>query len=63
MMLWLQRFNARLRQERGVLWAGRFLTIAVIPIYFPALVGVLRNRRVTLETTRRENRVAGNTTS
>jgi cellulose synthase (UDP-forming) len=51
MMLWLQRFNVRPRQERGLLWAGRFLTIAVIPIYFLALVGVLRNRRVTFKTT------------
>ena len=49
--LWLQRFNVRPKEECGLLWAGRFLTIAVIPIYFLALVGVLRNKRVTFKTT------------
>jgi cellulose synthase/poly-beta-1,6-N-acetylglucosamine synthase-like glycosyltransferase len=49
--LWLQRFNVRPTEESGPLWAGRFLTIAVIPIYFLALVGVLRNKRVTFKTT------------
>jgi cellulose synthase (UDP-forming) len=51
MQLWLQRFNVRPLEERGLLWAGRFLTIAVIPVYFLALVGVLRNKRVTFKTT------------
>jgi cellulose synthase (UDP-forming) len=51
MLLWLQRFNVRPKEERGMLWAARLLTIAVIPIYFLALVGVLANRRVTFKTT------------
>jgi cellulose synthase (UDP-forming) len=49
--LWLQQFNIRPREERGFYWAGRMLTISVIPIYFLALVGVLRNKRVTFKTT------------
>jgi cellulose synthase (UDP-forming) len=51
MLFWLQRFNVRPVLERGLLWAGRLLTVTVIPIYFLALVGVLRNRRVTFKTT------------
>lgn len=49
--LWLQRYNVRPKAERGLFWAGRFLTIAAIPIYFIALVGVVRNKRVTFKTT------------
>jgi hypothetical protein len=55
MQFWLQRFNIRPKLERGFLWAGRLLTITVIPIYFLALVGVLRNRRVTFKTTPKGN--------
>ena len=50
-ILWLQRFNVRPAQERGMLWAGRLVTIAAIPIYFLAFVGVLRKKRVTFKTT------------
>jgi len=50
-LFWLQRFNVRPAAERGFCWAGRLLTIAVIPIYFLALVGVLCNKRVTFKTT------------
>ncbi len=38
MIYWLQRFNIRPKLERGFLWAGRLLTITVIPIYLLALV-------------------------
>jgi cellulose synthase (UDP-forming) len=55
MQFWLQRFNIRPQVERGLFWAGRLLTITVIPIYFLALVGVLRNRRVTFKTTPKGN--------
>lgn len=51
MLLWLQRFNVRPERERGLMWAGRLLTIAAIPIYFMALIGVLHNKRVTWKTT------------
>jgi cellulose synthase/poly-beta-1,6-N-acetylglucosamine synthase-like glycosyltransferase len=50
-ILWLQRFNVRPAQERGMLWAGRLVTIAAIPIYFLAFIGVLRKKRVTFKTT------------
>jgi cellulose synthase (UDP-forming) len=51
MLRWLQRFNVRPRQERGMMLVGRVLTIATIPIYFLALVGVLSGRRVSWKTT------------
>jgi cellulose synthase (UDP-forming) len=51
MMRWLQRFNVRPYEERGTYLAGRLVTIACIPIYFIAFVGVLRNKRVTFKTT------------
>ena len=51
MLRWLQRFNVRPRQERGMMLVGRMLTIATIPIYFLALVGVLSGKRVTWKTT------------
>jgi hypothetical protein len=50
-IFWLQRFNVRPAQERGMLWAGRLVTIAAIPIYFLAFIGVLRGKRVTFKTT------------
>lgn len=48
---WLQRLNVRPTVERGMLWAGRLVTIASIPIYLLAFVGVVRNKRVTFKTT------------
>ncbi len=50
-LLWLQRFNVRPEEERGMMWPGRLVTIAAIPIYFMAFVGVLRGKRVTFKTT------------
>jgi cellulose synthase (UDP-forming) len=51
MIIVLQRFNVRPRQEGGILWAGRIVTIAAIPVYLLALVGVIRNKRMTFKTT------------
>ena len=51
MLLWLQRFNVRPREERGLMWVGRILTIAAIPVYFLALAGVLSRRPATWKTT------------
>ena len=51
MLLWLQRFNVRPREERGIMWGGRILAIAATPIYFLALAGVLSGRRATWKTT------------
>jgi cellulose synthase/poly-beta-1,6-N-acetylglucosamine synthase-like glycosyltransferase len=51
MLLWLQRLNVRPDEERGLMWSGRLLSIAAIPIYFLAFVDVIRNKRVIWKTT------------
>lgn len=50
-MVWSQRFNARPDVERGMLWAGRFITIAALPIYLMAFIGVVRGKRMTFKVT------------
>ena len=47
----LQRLTVRPREERGFYWAGSMASIAVLPIYFLAFVGVIRNKRVSFKTT------------
>lgn len=49
--LWLQRFNVRPKEERGPLLAGKVIGTMVLPIYFLALVGVLRGKRLTFKVT------------
>jgi cellulose synthase (UDP-forming) len=51
MIIGLQRFNVRPRQEGGPLWAGRLVQVAAIPVYFLALLGVIRNKRMAFKTT------------
>jgi hypothetical protein len=51
LVLWLQRYNVRPREERGMYWEGRLVTIAATPVYLLAFLGVLRNKRVTFKTT------------
>lgn len=48
---WLQRYNVRPERERGLLLAGKILSIAAWPIYFLALVGVLRGKRISFKVT------------
>jgi hypothetical protein len=55
MVLWLQRYSVRPKVERGMLWTGRLLTIAVLPIYLLAFIGVVRSKRVTFKTTPKGN--------
>jgi cellulose synthase/poly-beta-1,6-N-acetylglucosamine synthase-like glycosyltransferase len=44
---WLQRFNVNPKNESGLLWRGRLLSLAAWPVYFMAFVGVIRNKRLT----------------
>jgi len=48
--LWLQRFNIR-KQERGFLWAGRLLSLAVWPIFFLALCRVIAQKKLVYSVT------------
>lgn len=47
----LQRLTVRPRLERGVYWSGNLVSIAVLPIYFLAFIGVIRGKRVSFKTT------------
>lgn len=49
--LWLQKFFVDPKNERGLLLAGRVVSVAVWPIYFLALVGVLRGKRLVFKVT------------
>lgn len=49
--LWLQRFNVLPEEEKGLLMAGNIICIATWPVFFLALIGVLRKRRLTYKVT------------
>jgi cellulose synthase (UDP-forming) len=51
MARWLQRFNPAPTRDRGLLLAGRYLSIVTWPIYFLAFVGVFRQRRMSFKVT------------
>lgn len=44
--LWHHRFNINPKKEKGLLAAGKIATLAVQPVYFVALIGALRNKKV-----------------
>lgn len=49
--LWLQRYNVRPKTERGMLWAGRLVSVAAWPVFFMAFVGALRGKRMKYKVT------------
>jgi len=51
MARWIQRFNVRPRIERGFYWAGMIVSIAAWPIFFLALVGAIRGKKLTYKVT------------
>lgn len=51
MELWLQKYNIRPKQERGFLWSGRLVNIAVWPIFFMATIAAIRGKRLTYKVT------------
>jgi len=51
MALWLQRFNIIPEKERGLLLTSRVMSLASWPIFFLALVGVIRGKRLTYKVT------------
>lgn len=48
---WLQRFNVRPKEERGLLLPGKVVSVAAWPIYFMALVGIVRGKRISFKVT------------
>lgn len=51
MSMSMQQFFVRKREERGILYSGAILSAAAWPIYFIALIGVLRNKHLTYKVT------------
>jgi cellulose synthase (UDP-forming) len=51
MALWLQRYNVRPDEEKGWLWAGKVVGIAVWPIFLVAFFEVLSNKRLGYKVT------------
>jgi cellulose synthase/poly-beta-1,6-N-acetylglucosamine synthase-like glycosyltransferase len=50
---WLQRFNVDPEAERGFLVHGMLVSIAVIPIYLLAMIGVVRRKRLRFKVTQK----------
>jgi cellulose synthase (UDP-forming) len=51
MMLWLQQFNIRPKLERGLLLTSIVLDLAAWPVFFMALMGVIRGKRLVYKVT------------
>ncbi len=49
--VWLNRFSVRPEVEGGLRWAGGLISVAAWPIYFAALVKVLRQESLTFQVT------------
>lgn len=49
--LWYHKFNILHKKERGILLAGKIISLAVQPIYFLAFVGAVRNKKITFRVT------------
>jgi cellulose synthase (UDP-forming) len=57
--LWMQRFNVRPREERGLLLAGSVVNIAAWPIFLLALFGAVRGKRLTYKVTPKGHNTVG----
>lgn len=51
MNLWIQQFHIQPEKERGLLFASRLVHIAAWPIFFLALVGVVRRSKLSYKVT------------
>jgi hypothetical protein len=51
MILFLQRFNIRPKEEKGLVLAGGLVTIAALPTFFLAFVSVLLRKHLTYKVT------------
>jgi cellulose synthase/poly-beta-1,6-N-acetylglucosamine synthase-like glycosyltransferase len=56
--MWLQQYFVDPETESGLHWSGGLISVAAWPIYFMALVGVLRGKRLSFKVTPKgENQV------
>jgi cellulose synthase (UDP-forming) len=51
MNLWIQRFHIQPEKERGLLFSSRLIHIAAWPIFFLALIGVIRRSNLSYKVT------------
>jgi cellulose synthase (UDP-forming) len=51
MDLWLQRFNVRPRQERGIMWAGMYIAVAVWPVFLMAFFELFKRKKLVYKVT------------
>lgn len=51
MALWMQRFNVRPKEERGILFASKIISAASWPIFFLAFMGVTAGKKLTYRVT------------
>jgi cellulose synthase (UDP-forming) len=49
--IWLQHFNVRPREEKGVLWAGMYISVAVRPIFLVAFLNLFKRKRLAYKVT------------
>ncbi|MFZ1250583.1 MAG: glycosyltransferase family 2 protein [Candidatus Microsaccharimonas sp.] len=49
--LWFQKFNARPDVERGIMWYGMFIGIAVWPVYFQAFYSLFKRKKLKYKVT------------
>lgn len=49
--LWYNRFNILHKKERGPMFSGKLVSLAVQPIFFLAFIGALRNKKITFHVT------------
>ncbi|HSX28827.1 MAG TPA: glycosyltransferase family 2 protein [Candidatus Saccharimonadales bacterium] len=60
-VLWQQKFTVRPRYESGFHLKGKIVLLAAAPIYFMALVGVLRGKKLSFKVTPKGEGVAAST--
>lgn len=48
---WLQRYNIRPKEEKGLLLHGRLLGLAVLPIFFMGWLGAIRGKKLAFKVT------------
>lgn len=49
--IWYHRFNILHKKEKGLMISGKVVSMAVQPIYFLALLGALRNKKIIFHVT------------
>ena len=54
---WIQRFNIRPKQERGIMWAGMYMGIVAWPIYLMAFFALFKTKKMVYKVTPKGKKV------